>query len=253
MKRKIDALIRNRFSYLTGRLTGMLVTNQYTTQIADSGLTSDMFNNICCTGDESEEDIERSIQHFRRKQLPFCWWVGFDDDPHYLVECLNRLGLTHGEEEMVMTADLQQVHWQESPSNFEVKIVKNQKDLDDFLEVMVIIMPEEEREAIVTYFQFAQSLLFPPHSTIHFLVGYIEGKPVATSSVFYSEGFAGIFDVIVDARMRGKGLGKAITLAVMRKAFDDGYTTSMLTATNDAKFLYDKIGFKSLKLMGVYT
>jgi ribosomal protein S18 acetylase RimI-like enzyme len=41
------------------------------------------------------------------------------------------------------------------------------------------------------------------------------------------------------------GIGSAMTMTAMNAALSKGYATCILTATNDAKFLYEKIGFKS--------
>lgn len=52
--------------------------------------------------------------------------------------------------------------------------------------------------------------------------------------------------------LRGKGLGKAMTLKAMLSAQKKDFHKCVLTATNDARYLYKKIGFEDLKTMKVY-
>ena len=85
-----------------------------------------------------------------------------------------------------------------------------------------------------------------------FWIGYKNAKPVSLVSVYFDEGIASIFDVIVLAEMRGKGLGKLMTQRGMLEAKTKGFDRCILTATNDAKYLYHKLGFVEAKTMKVY-
>jgi ribosomal protein S18 acetylase RimI-like enzyme len=52
--------------------------------------------------------------------------------------------------------------------------------------------------------------------------------------------------------MRGRGLGKLMTQWGMLEAKAKGFDRCILTATNDAKYLYRKLGFVDVKTMKVY-
>lgn len=247
----IDQHIKEYFSYIPQKIPGMLVTKNYNTLLIDSGLQSDMFNIICSTEEEGKALVQNSIDHFCQKELPFCWWVGFDSDPAWLTGELKNHGLKPAEEELVMRVNLNNIEWPLQSENYYFQEVRTSEQLSDFMRVMFSILPEEEKEPVNKYYQLAKHLIF--NSDLHLLVGYVDDKPVATSSVFISCGIASIFGVIVDPNMRGQGLGKAATLSAMKKAKNEGCGICVLTATNDAKFLYEKIGFKGVKLMEVYS
>ncbi len=151
-----------------------------------------------------------------------------------------------------MDFDLQSIE-----NNFKVKFSHFQRQFEQMhilnLAVLKAFIPEEEMEAIEGFFKCVEPALVKDHSSIEYFVGYASGKPVATCSVFYSHFIASIFDVIVSPFARGQGLGKLITAAGMKKAAENGFETFALTATNHAKFLYEKIGFQNLKLLRVYS
>lgn len=245
---EIDKHIQAKFAYLPSQLDGMNATRN--PLITDSHLPCDMFNIIACEGGEDKDAIENAIEHFRKQKLPFCVWVGFDVDPPWLCDLLKKHGLKNSEAELAMGVDLKNVVWPDPIKGFTIKPAEN---IEDVITVMFSIFPEEEKQAIETFFKQASSLLQSPQSDLKFLIGYFEGRPVATSSAFFSHGLSSVFDVIVDPACRGRGFGKMMTLAAMHAAFDKGVNDCILTATNDAKFLYEKIGFHTIKQMWVYA
>lgn len=249
----LEKNFRARFTYFQERFPEMTVCCERGPLLIDSGMKTDMFNIICASGEEERSSVGNCAQHFRMKELPYCWWVGFEEDPNWLKEELEAIGLKHSEAELVMAARKGDVLWSEKNSDLELKQVSDSRVLGEFLSVFAEIIPAAEMHAITQFYHRAADVIFYDDSAIQFFVGYIDGEPVATSSVFYAEELASIFDVIVSPKMRGRGLGKSVTLAAMEKAAERAYDVYALTATNDAKYLYEKLGFKSLKLMSVYA
>jgi ribosomal protein S18 acetylase RimI-like enzyme len=111
----------------------------------------------------------------------------------------------------------------------------------------------EEHSAIVSFYEQSTPILLSKGCSLSYFVGYDNHKPISLSSLYYHQETASIFDVIVAPEMRGNGLGKAMTLKAMLTAKEDGFKKCVLTATNDAKYLYEKLGFQDLKTLKVYT
>lgn len=70
--------LAGHFTFLPGLTEGMLVEEGLDLVLVDSGLPADTFNAVCraklgraCAA----RRIEGAILHFRRKNLPFSWWV----------------------------------------------------------------------------------------------------------------------------------------------------------------------------------
>lgn len=249
----IEKNIKERFSHFQKNFEGMHVLTQYNTLLISSGFKTDMFNIICSTGKETPQDVVDSIHYFREQHLPFCWWAGFQGDPAWLQAKLELEGLKQSEDEMLMAAHLNHVIWPEEREEFSIEIVTSEDRLKDFLKVLSEIIPPVEMKEIDTFYSHMLPRILKADSPIQYLVGYVNKNPVATCSLFYSQGIASIFDVIISPMMRGKGFGKLITAAGMKEAAENEFDTFALTATNDAKYLYEKLGYQSLKMMGVYT
>jgi GNAT superfamily N-acetyltransferase len=80
-------------------------------------------------------------------------------------------------------------------------------------------------------------------------VASIRGKVVGQSVVFLTSGewgVAGIYHVGVVPQARGKGVGKAVTLAACLYARDRGYRYAVLNSTDIGKPVYWQLGFHSV-------
>lgn len=218
--------------------------------LVDSRLSCDMFNVLCCNGAADPSFIYESIAYFRAKQLPYAFWVGFEDEPPWLEAELLRLGLITDEIEWAMTCDLNKV--QEQIHHSHIKKICDREGIQDLVQVMKAIFPKKGHNAIESFYQESAACLLLAESRLTFFIGYESGKPVSLVSVYLDEEMASIFDVIVLPEMRGKGFGKLMTQKGMLEAKVKGFDRCILTATNDAKYLYQKLGFVEVKTMKVY-
>jgi ribosomal protein S18 acetylase RimI-like enzyme len=254
-KELIEALennIRGKFSYFQKNLKNMEVIENDSLLVINSNEMTDMFNIVCCKGNVNENQVINVINHFREKNLPFAWWVGFNGEPNNLTKILEENELKKSEEELAMAIELSSFVDFEIPQKLIIKRVDDSQAMRDYIYVITDIVPNE-KNAIENFYYKAEAIIFSDNEKAELYVGYIDSQPVSTCSVFFSENVAGIFDIIASPKMRGMGIGSAMTVAAMNAALNKGYTTCILTATNDAKFLYEKIGFKSFKSMCVYS
>lgn len=88
------------------------------------------------------------------------------------------------------------------------------------------------------------SLTEPAPVFEHFLARR-QGEPCAVSTLLHAEHGAGIYHVTTLPRYRGRGLGKALTLAAMQSARKAGHWQSILFATPSGFPLYEQLGFQT--------
>lgn len=247
-----DRNIQDKFSYLPSHNNNMTIQNLANITLIDSGLESNMFNILYCSGDINHMSVKTAIDFIRSKKVPYAFWIGFEDEPSWLENELLALGLVTDETEWAMHCDLEKQALTLFPSYFDIRQVNDLAGIQDIISVINNILPAEEHLAVESFYKQSSPILLSNNCSLTFFVGYENRRPISLSSSFYDQEIASIFDVIVLPEMRGKGFGKAMTLKAMLAARDRGFPKCVLTATNDAKYLYKKLGFEDLKTMKVY-
>jgi hypothetical protein len=89
--------------------------------------------------------------------------------------------------------------------------------------------------------------------TVDNYLGYLDDVPVATSTVFYSAGVAGIYNVATIPSARKKGIGTAITVAPLNDAIEMEYQVSTLFSSELGLGVYQSIGFKQFSGISQYV
>jgi GNAT superfamily N-acetyltransferase len=91
------------------------------------------------------------------------------------------------------------------------------------------------------------------HAAFHVLVARLDGESVATAMAFDLGTDCGIFNVGTLERARRRGLGTALTVALLYDAIDRGCRTASLQSTPMAARVYAAVGFRDLGRMMEYA
>ena len=84
------------------------------------------------------------------------------------------------------------------------------------------------------------------HAAFHVLVARLDGENVATALAFDHGDNCGIYNVGTLPHARRRGLGTAVTLALLHDAIDRGCRTASLQSTPMAERVYAGVGFRDL-------
>jgi GNAT superfamily N-acetyltransferase len=74
-------------------------------------------------------------------------------------------------------------------------------------------------------------------------LAYVGTEPVATGSLVPAAGVGGIYNIATRASRRGRGIGRAITWALMSEAEAMGYQVAILWSTTAGLPVYRRLGF----------
>jgi ribosomal protein S18 acetylase RimI-like enzyme len=90
-------------------------------------------------------------------------------------------------------------------------------------------------------------------AALHLLVARHDGENVATAFGFDHDGDCGIYDVGTLAHARRRGIGTALTSALVHDAIARGCQTASLQATPMAERMYAAVGFRDLDRIVEYV
>jgi ribosomal protein S18 acetylase RimI-like enzyme len=206
------------------------------------------FNGVLCSNpprDDADPLIVETIKYFRAKGIhTFTWWLEPHLKPWDWEPALSKHGFRFSDDTPGMAMDLRELkQWTQPADGFEIRSVDDEESLHTWTNVFVEgygLPPAWESLAFDLWMQLGLDL------PIHNYLGYLNGDPVSTSTVFYGGGAAGIYCVATLPEARGKGIGAALTLKPLLDAREMGYRIGVLQSSDMGFNVYKKLGFKHL-------
>ena len=177
---------------------------------------------------------------YSSKGLPFLWMVGSKDSPSELPHRLEESGfMRSGSPGMAIALDKLKAPF--TPHSFRIERVQDRKELIDYSVLMPQAFGFDEltKKAVSRWIQSVGL-----SENLHHYLGYIDDTPVATSTVFYSDGVAGLYCVASLPDVRGRGLGSVMSAFPLLEAREEGYNVGVLHSTRMAHGVYLRLGFK---------
>lgn len=207
-----------------------------------------LFNAVIGTRFRPADAAERTavlLDRFVARGLPFAWWLLPSSRSADLEAALVQRGLTLSGTPTGMFTDLTDVVPDEPlPANLTIDPV-DAGNLDEAADVLVagFDLPAEIREPARALLGYAG---IPFGTTITHLLARLDGRPVGLGTVAVVNGVAGLYDIAVLEDARGHGVGRAVTVALMRLGRRRGGKVSVLHATPMGRPVYARLGYKPM-------
>jgi GNAT superfamily N-acetyltransferase len=205
------------------------------------------------TPEQADLAIAESIERLQAHDAPGTWHVGPSMRPADLGARLIAHGFTYTGDEVGMAIDLNALPSElGSRPALTIERVRDERDLAIWIRTLAAGFGEGEQEAAWTGEMYRRIGLSDEQPWRHYL-GWLDGVPVATASLFLGAGVAGIYFVFTVAEARRQGIGAAITLAALRDAHALGYQIGVLGASEMGYPVYQRLGFQECCRIGLYV
>lgn len=187
----------------------------------------------------SAADVERVIAPYRRYHLPFQWWLTLGEEPRGLREQLHRLQLQSvgGAASMALAFD----GW--TPPADATQPQPGER-------LLVVSTPEEARAALAV---ICEVFYVPPgpmarwtteNPSFRLYLTTLDGQPVSALATLRDGDTVGVYHVATYPGFRRRGFAGRLLSFALREAADAGAHIATLTATPEARPLYESLGFR---------
>jgi GNAT superfamily N-acetyltransferase len=243
-----DALERNQWEFIRGfvAVAGVEVVDDERTLRVATGVPSPLFNPVLRATVPQEEVsalVTEAREWYRRRRLPWSWYAGPASGPGAIAPELERRGFAKVTEPPGMAADLATLDRLDRGHAITVERVTDDRLVDAWFGVFAPAF-ELSRAAAAAFRDLILAAGFDDAASMRNYIAYAGGEPVATGSLVPAAGVGGIYNIATRADRRGRGIGRAITWALMREAADLGYQVAILWSTAAGLPVYRRLGFQ---------
>src|SRR5712692_9309005 len=203
-----------------GRMPKAVVHSSPETLRVKTGLPHEFLNAVLraqISDANPELAIQSTLEEFRPERTPLTLWVGPSTMPRDLGKYLENFGFAKTGDLSGMAIDLDTFLLSPAmPRELSIEPVRDAETLKAWMGPFAkgYGMPEA---AATGLFNFLRGLGFGPDAPFRHFLGRWKGDPVATTSLFFGAGVAGIY-ITVTPEFRGLGIGAGMTLVPVRTA-----------------------------------
>jgi GNAT superfamily N-acetyltransferase len=194
--------------------------------------------------------IESITAQATSRNVPLLWWTGPATQPANLGIHLERHGFFSEGKIPGMAVVLDNMNEHPSmPNGFTIQQVTDNETLKQWSQVCAtgFGMPDFAGEG------YYDLMCHVDQDTVRAYMGWLDGKPVATSLLYLGAGVAGIYNVATIPEARRKGIGARMTDLPLLEARAMGYKVGILHAFEMGEGVYRSIGFEEYCKIGQYV
>lgn len=202
-----------------------------------------------------EDRIKTVKRYFRKKGISKMGWsLGQDCRPANMATYLEGQGfLKLNDENMGMALDMASMQAAESKvKDLEIREVEDLEGLKVMRQIEIKGFGSSA-EMAQNYFEMYATVGFGKGTAWRHFSGWQRGKAVASASLLFHAGVAGIYGVATIPEARRQGVARAMVLCAIQEARLAGYRIVVLSPTEMSEGIYRRIGFREYTLIRHYT
>ena len=201
------------------------------------------FNGVIATrppDSEASRMVQETVDYFQANDVAgFTWWPAPELETAVWRQQLQAHGFSFDSNTPGMAMDLTRLP-DSAPTPGAIRRVEELQTLTEWSRIFVrgFAMPEAMAPSFLAFFAGLGTSLPLRH-----YLGYVDGRPVATSTLYLAAGVAGIYNIATVPAARGQGVGSAMTLLPLHEAREMGYRAGILQSSEMGYPVYKRLGF----------
>jgi ribosomal protein S18 acetylase RimI-like enzyme len=215
--------------------------------LINSGYKTDTFNLVISKKLDSEDGkrtIAKVCEEFNSARLPAAWWTCEEFRDAYVSSTLEEQGFIEDEVDMGMVANLDDLPQEiQYPLNLKFRMATSFEKINGFGKIIASLF-EPPDDFVMPFYRRVGKLDNLENRPLRLFLGYVDNKPVCTSSIFLLRQTASLSDISTLQEFRNRGYGSAITHYTLSYAKKLGAHFATLQAAPDGVNIYKRMGFK---------
>lgn len=215
--------------------------------LINSDYKRDTFNLVISKNFDSEDGkrtIAKVCEEFNSARLPAAWWTCEEFRDAYVSSTLEEHGFIEDEVDMGMVANLDDLPQEiQYPLNLKFRMATSFEEINEFGKIIASLF-EPPDDFVMPFYRRVGELNNLENRPLRLFLGYVDNKPVCTSSIFLLRQTASLFDISTLQEFRNRGYGSAITHYTLSYAKKLGAHFAILQAAPDGVNIYKRMGFK---------
>jgi ribosomal protein S18 acetylase RimI-like enzyme len=191
------------------------------------------------TGPVTRQDVERTLEPYRRHGLPTQWWLMLGMEPPGLREQLTAAGMRSWGGAPAMALDLRgwRPHYFPVAAGTVLGRIASEEDAAAALAIIcdVFYVPENAMARWTTR-----------NAAFELYLARMHGRPAAALGILRAGGVAGVYHVATMPWARRRGLAGNLLALALADAQVTGGQVSTLTATYEARAVYERLGYRAV-------
>jgi len=241
----IDAIEENLYAMLAawGHTPGAELVQDPAAMRYTTGIAFPAFNGVArahLAEDTIENELDALLAFFRERSLPSLWWLGPSATPETLGDRLRARGLVRTEDAIGMALPFDDLAAPPAVPGLDIRRASDATAMAQWTEIVAdcFDLPHDILLACAELF----ATMGDDRSSRAY-VGLLDGVPVGVSALYGEGDVAGIHWVGTLPAARGRGIGTAMTWAVVDDARALGYRLAVLHASQMGLGVYRRLGF----------
>lgn len=199
--------------------------------------------------DRTEARVQEVMRRYADAGLPATWWLDPHSTPHDLGTRLLGLGMTT-EAVPAMRIELEDLPATDLPAGVTLSWAR---DEDEVMAAMLLVavgfgLPTELAEEVAQFLAATGR----PETPALTVVASLDGRPVAAAQGIHLGQSVVIYNVATLQEARGRGIGAAVTTAVLRDAASTGARFGVLESSELGHAVYQRVGFRDVATFEVF-
>jgi len=202
-----------------------------------------------------ENKIKQVLRYFQKKGIQEIGWsVGTDCQPTDMLEYLKRHEFQEQREaNLGMALDMLEMQVEiNRVTDLVIQEIEKPDGLNVIKQLEITCFGSSE-ELAQDYCEMYTGVGFGRGTAWRHFCGWQQGEPVASTSLLFHAGVAGLFGVATAPQARRQGIARAMVLHAIKQARHAGYRIAILSPTDMSEGIYRRLGFRAYTQIRHFT